>query len=134
MHRESETTRSDQDEVPLGGISALGGAITAAVTGAILLIDSYRHRDPGYSCTDATPDAQALNIDTTVVDGVRGSYEWWPFGLTCQFPRIGGGMVTVGPDPSLTIVLLVFLGATAITIAGLVAVGIAQARRRRRNK
>ena len=120
--------------MPLGGIIALGGALTAAVTGAILLIDAYRHRDTGYSCTDVMPDTQALNIDTTVVDGVRGSYEWWPFGLTCQFPRIGGGTVTVGPDASLTIVLLCFLGAIAITVAGLVAASISRARRKNRNK
>lgn len=120
--------------MPVGGIVAIGGALTAAVTGAILLIDSYRHRNPRYSCADVQPDTQALNIDTTFMDGVEGSYEVWPFGLTCQFPRIGGGMVTVGPDPSLTIVLLCFLGAIAITVTGLVAAGIARARRKGRNK
>jgi hypothetical protein len=117
-----------------GKVVALGGALLAAFTGAILLIDAYRHRNPGYSCTDVQPDTRALSIDTTFADGVEGSYELWPLGLTCQFPRIGGGMVTVGPDPSLTIVLLCFLGAIAITVAGLVAVGVAEARRKSRSK
>ena len=112
---ESDTSRSGPDEMPLGAVIALGGGLTAAFTGAILLIDAYRHRNPGYSCTDVRPDTQALNIDTTFADTVEGSYELWPFGLTCQFPRIGGGMVTVGPDASLTVVLLCFLGAIAIT-------------------
>lgn len=112
-------------------IIALGGGLTAAFTGAILLIDAYRHRNPGYSCTDVQPDTQALSIDITVVDGITGSYELWPFGLTCEFPRIGGGMLTVGPDASLSVVALCFLAASVIAVAALVAVGIGQARRRR---
>jgi hypothetical protein len=130
MHPETATPRSGSDGGALGGIVAVGGALFSAFTGAILLVDAYRHRNPGYSCTDVRPDTEALGIDTTFEDGVTGSYELWPFGLTCQFPRIGGGTVTVGPDASLTVLLLCFFGGIAIALAGVVAIGIARARRK----
>jgi hypothetical protein len=132
IHPEFDRPQPAPDGVPLGGVVAIGGAVTAAITGAILLIDSYRHRNPRYSCSDVSPDVEALGIDVTFADAVEGSYEMWPFGLTCQFPRIGGGIVTVGPDPLLTIVLVCFLGAVAVTVAGLVAAGVAWARRNSR--
>lgn len=94
--------------------------IVSAVSAVVLAIDAWRHREISASCTAAKLDTAALGIDTGHPEGITESWQWWPTGLSCHFPQIGGGYVTVPPGPLLSIVFLTFVAGFVAGLAVLV--------------
>lgn len=104
------------------------GAVVAATASIVLFANAYANRNPDYSCAVLQVDAESLGIDAESLYS-EGSWNWWPPGLRCTFSALDGGRVTVGPDPSLSVVLALALVGTLAVLTGLA--GLAGSHRRR---
>lgn len=81
----------------------------------VVLANAYVHRNADYSCHLAPRpfNAEALGIDQSV-EQAYGFWSWWPTGLTCAYPRVGGGFVTAMPEPYIPIVFVAGLSGVAV--------------------
>lgn len=103
--------------------SITAGLALAVLAALVLSVEMWRFRNPALSCIEAeiTLDADALEIDTMVPGGRTGEWVWWPTGLECTYPRIGGGWVEVSPGPLLSLVFLAGIAGVGIAVGGAMA-------------
>lgn len=97
------------------------GAVLASVAAGVIAWNFFGASNPDYACYSMTYDWASLNIDVNSLADQHGRWSWWPTGLSCSYPLIGGGVIWVGPDPTLTIVLLAGISSVAAIVVGMTA-------------
>jgi hypothetical protein len=103
----------------------------AMIAVGVIAFNFYGARNPDYACFSVQHDWGALGVDVNELGGREGDWWWWPVGLACSFPLVGGGLIWVGPDPVLSIVLLAGITGIASGLVGAIAL---TANRRRRTQ
>lgn len=111
---------------------ATAGFAVATVCALVLIADSWVNRTPETLCDERGLylDAQALKIDTSILNGASGSWELWPTGLTCHYIQLGGTQLTVGPSPIYSVVLIVLIVGVVAAIAALTVKSLSRSRDR----
>jgi hypothetical protein len=85
------------------------GVVLVVLAATILIPAAYASRNPDYSCSVevlADADVGALGVDPDSLY-VRGAWSWWPVGLTCEVRGVDGDLITIGPDPDYSALLVV---------------------------
>lgn len=86
------------------------GTVLAAASATTLLVlfvgTSLVYRSPTESCFYAERPPGALLSEAA---NPIGELLWLPLGVSCTYPSESGGTITVGPDPTLTVVATALL-------------------------
>jgi len=89
------------------------------VLGIVLAVNWRQGLDADYMCQQFSHPLTA----SVIGEGGRGSWSWWPTGITCSYPTEQGGRFVTTPDPSLSAVLV----AAAVTALAGIALVVATA-------
>ncbi|GMA89805.1 hypothetical protein GCM10025869_03340 [Homoserinibacter gongjuensis] len=104
-------------------VAVFAGVALAVLAAVIVLPAAYANRNPDYSCSVdvlANANVDALGVDPDSLY-VRGTWSWWPVGLTCELRGLDGDLIVIGPDPDYSALLIVgMLGAAGATSGALV--------------